>query len=415
MTPQIKSIELARFRGFRDAQRPEFSRLNLIYGENSSGKSALLRIPALLAASRTPGRPGLDLGDMVGRAAFREVQWRGIVPSEADSDMILGIGLSDGSAWRWAFRWLETRALAVIQQVAVTTPDAKVDFERADLTAQDPRDVEYNGPDGPKRLQFDGLIPRTGANALIDQCRDGLASALDGVIWLAAMRQGPTREGTSIGAQGAISGAGEGAAARVAADPKLCTAVSEWFLTHAKRSVRVESLGPDRQRLVLEPAGSLGYAVPFPDAGQGLQQAFPVVVALELLRREGGTLCVEEAEGQLQPRLQRSLAELIIDVLRSQPAASVLLETHSEVFLLAALSAAVKPLSGAVRLYWVETGSDGAATVEDVPLDETGRPTTPRLEQAFATMGVMRRELIQARKPGAQELPAAQEPPARGS
>jgi predicted ATPase len=114
-------------------------------------------------------------------------------------------------------------------------------------------------------------------------------------------------------------------------------------------------------------------------------------------------LCVEEPESHLHPRLQRALAALIVDVLRAQPAASVLLETHSEVFLIAALSAAVGALPDAVRLYWIEAEKDGSATIEDVPLDPQGRPTTPRLEQAFETMGVMRRELIQARKAGAQE------------
>ena len=115
-------------------------------------------------------------------------------------------------------------------------------------------------------------------------------------------------------------------------------------------------------------------------------------------------MCVEEPEGHLHPRLQKGLAELIVDVLTDQPNASVVLETHSELFLVAALAAALKPLAGAVRLLWVETSADGAATVEVIPLDPTGRPTTPRLEQAFATMGAMERDLIQARRAGADEL-----------
>lgn len=402
MAPQIQSIELARYRCFRDAQRPELSRLNLVYGENNAGKSAFLRVPALLAASRTPGRPGLDLGDPVRRAGFREVKWRAL-PNETDSDLVLGVGLSDGSTWRWTFRWLESRAVSAIQQIELVTPDEHAAFERPDLAAQDPRDAEYTGPQGPRRLVFDGIIPRSGANELVDRYRDGLLGALDGVIWLQAMRQAPTREGMPLDAQGDFTASGEGAAARVAADPKLRAAVSAWFREHAQCTVDVESLGSDRRRLVLQPVGAPSYAVPFPDAGEGLQQVFPLVVALEHLRREGGLLCGEEPESHLDPRLQRALAALIVDVLGAQPAASVLLETHSEVFLIAALTAAIKDLSAAVRLYWVETGKDGAATIEDVPLDPEGRPTTPRLEQAFETMGAMRRELIQARRAGAQE------------
>ena len=62
------------------------------------------------------------------------------------------------------------------------------------------------------------------------------------------------------------------------------------------------------------------------------------------------------------------------------------------------ITAAVDGLRGDVRLSWIETGKDGTATIDDIALDADGRPTTPRMEQAFDTMGVMRRELIQARK-----------------
>jgi predicted ATPase len=379
VAPRIQSLELARYRGFRDAQRAELLRLNLVYGENNAGKSAFVRVPALLAASRTPGRAGLDLGEPVRRAGFKEVQWRGPLPDEADPDLVLGVGLSDGATWRWTFRWLDASATSAIQRIELVSGDERADFE------------------APRALGFDGLIPRPGASALMDRHRDGLAGALDGVIWLEAKREAPAREGTPRGSQGAFTGKGEGAAARVVADAKLRSAVSTWFRDHAQCSVEVESLGSDRQRLVLEPPGA-SYAVPFPDAGEGLQQVFPVVAALEHLRREGGLLCVEEPESHLHPRLERALAELIVDVLRAQPAASVLLETHSEVFLIAALKAAVDGLRDDVCLFWIETGNDGAATLDPITLDAEGRPTTPRMEQAFETMGVMRRELFQARK-----------------
>ncbi len=402
--PQIQSIELARYRGFRDAQRMDLARLNLVYGENNSGKSALARISPLLAASRTQGRPGLDLGaDVLRGAGFRELKWRGPLPTDEDSDLVLGVGLSDGSRWRWAFRWLDSWAVAAVQRIDVSTPVGRAEFERPDLASLPPKDAEYMSPLGMRRLVFDGLIPRAGASELLDGCRDGLTSALDGVIWLQAMRQGPFREGTPLGTQGSVTGDGEGASALVLANAALRRNVSEWFRCHARCRVEVESLGADRQRLVLQPIDTNAYAAPFPDVGEGLQQVFPLVVALELLRDKGGLLSVEEPESHLHPRLQRALAALIVDVLSAQPEASVILETHSEVFLMAALRAAVGALSGAVRVHWVESGTDGAARIEVIPLDAEGRPATPRLEQAFDTMGIMRRELLQERRSAVRE------------
>jgi predicted ATPase len=373
----LQSLEFARYRGFRDMHQPQLSRLNLVYGENNAGKSAFVRVPALLAASRTPGRAGLDLGEPVRHAGFKEVQWRGPLPDEADPDLVLGVGLSDGSLWRWTFRWVDMAATSAIQSIELANGSDRLLLETG--------------------LVFDGIIPRAGVDALIDRCRDGLASALDGVIWLEAKREAPSREGTARDAPGALTSTGEGAAALVAADVELRNAVSAWFREHVQCSVEVESLGRDRHRLVLRPSGA-AFDVPFPDAGEGLQQVFAVVTALEHLRREGGLLCVEEPESHLHPRLQRALATLFIDVLVAQPSASVLLETHAEVFLLSALTAAADGLRDAVCLHWVQAEKDGVATIKDIDLDEEGRPTTPLLEQAFDTMGVMRREVIQARR-----------------
>ena len=404
MAPQIQSIELARYRGFRDSQGLFLSRLNLVYGENNAGKSALVRIPPLLAGSRTIGRPGLDLdAPVLRRAGFREVQWRGSLPTDADPDLILGLGLADGATWRWTFRWLDLRSIAVIQRIEIEVQgEEKAEFELIERAGQHPKDADYSGPEGPVRLVFDGLVPRIGASALIDRHREALNEALDGVAWLGATRQGPTREGISRGARGNPFGDGEGASALVLADLPLRKAVSEWFRIHTRHDVEMEALGAEMQRLVLQPVGAVQYDVPFPDAGEGLQQVFPLVVALERLRREGGLLAVEEPESHLHPRLQRALAELVVAVLKSQPSASVLLETHSEVFLIAALRAAAGALPGAVRVHWIAAHDDGAAVIEEVPLDPAGRPTTPRLEQAFETMGVMRRELLQERRAGAR-------------
>ncbi|WP_438038861.1 AAA family ATPase [Sorangium sp. So ce128] len=409
MAPQIQSVEVARYRGFRDAQQWSLGRLTLFYGENNAGKSALLRALPVLAESRTPGRAGLALGDPVRRAAFREVQWRGGVPSGEDDDVVLGLGLSDGTSWKWTFRWLP-RGLAVIQEVAVSQGAEPVVFVRADLEAPDPKDVEYTGTNGAQRLQFDGIIPRPGTHPLVDGCRDGLIGALEGVVWLSATRKAPAREGTAVGAPGFLTGNGEGAAALLLADEHLRAEVSRWFEKHTRHRVTVASLGSELRRLVLDPLQGAAIQIPFPDAGEGLQQVFPVVVALAHLRRAGGTLCVEEPEGHLHPRLQKGLAELIVEVLSEQPSASVVLETHSELFLVAALTAALKPLAGAVRLFWVETSADGLATIESIPLDETGRPTTPRLEQAFATMGAMERDLIQARRSGRDATASSSKP-----
>lgn len=368
MEPRLELLSFARYRAFRDEQHLALGRLTLVYGENNAGKSALLRLPALLKASRMPGEPGLTLLGLLGRpegASFRDMQWRGpLLTTSDDPDLVLGATLGSAT-WRWTLRLDDGKATGKLVDVKVGSTSI----------------TETSG--------FDGLIPPASAPD-VATARGELLHALNGVTWLGSLRTGPPRLGMQRG--------GKGPASQVAADAKLRTAVSGWYERHAKVRIEVEALGSDLERLTLAPMLA-AFAVPFSDAGEGLQHVFPVVTALELLREKGGLLCVEEPESHLHPRLQKALANLIVEVLEAQPAASVMLETHSEIFLLVALKTAVEKLDGgAVRLHWLEADPSGAARVENISLDAAGRPESDRLEQAFAVMGVIRRELLQARR-----------------
>ncbi|MFO0611886.1 MAG: ATP-binding protein [Polyangiaceae bacterium] len=388
MPPPIRALAFARYRGFRDSHRVELGRLNLVYGENNAGKSALVRLPALVGESRTPGTPGLALSGAARGGAFRDVRWRGTT-DDSDPDLSLGLELAGGDAWRWSFRWVR-RSVAVIQRAALARGASTVAIDRDDLEA---RDV-YRKDGVELDPKFDGVVP--GSGVIEDAPRQALVAALKSVIWLEAKREAPSREGFALGEPGEFTSTGEKLAPLVAREHELKKRISEWFARHVGAEVEVEQLGADRQRLVLRRSGA-EFDVPFPDAGEGLQQVFAVVTALEHVRLAGGLLCIEEPESHLHPRLERAVAELMVDVLSTQRSASVLLETHSEIFLAAALTAAVERLKGEVRTFWVDV-HEGASRVEEVPLDAEGRPTTPRFELAFETMGVMRRELLLRRR-----------------
>lgn len=381
--PKIESLHFSRYRCFRDPQSARLSRLSLIYGENNSGKSALIRLPALLADSRMPGQAGLDPASAtLPIASPRQVQWRGALPPEEDPDVELGLTLGDGWRWRWVLEWRDA-----VRNLSVRT------VELVDPTGSP---VELS-----RRGGLNGLVPPTGGSESTDDAIGLLHSLMNRVRWLGAWRVGPSQTGVPVGSGGRVWGDGQHAEAVALADRKLLARVSEFYSAAVRQRVAPESLGPDSERLVLTPSVGASHSAAFSESGSGLQRMFPVVVALELLREQGGLLVVEEPEAHLHPRLQRVLAEYIVDVLASQPGAQVLLETHSEIFLLAALAAAV-PHSGLgpdpVVLHWVDHDNDGSAKVEPIRLHTDGRPETPRLERAFETMGVMRREVIAKRR-----------------
>lgn len=64
-----KSVQIRNFRGFRDADLPDCRRINVVVGENGSGKTALLEA-IFLAAGLSP------------ELALRARQWRGTEPTE---------------------------------------------------------------------------------------------------------------------------------------------------------------------------------------------------------------------------------------------------------------------------------------------------------------------------------------------
>ena len=171
MSTRISALEFARYRGFRDPQSARLGRLNLVYGENNSGKSALVRLPQLLASSRT-GSSGVNLAaPFLKGAGFRDVRWRGALPAEDDPDMVIGVTLSSGARWRWTIRWLDVESTADIRKVEIFENENSTILERQGSS----RGGRYTRSDGTATdVVFDGLLPRTGVDTLFDHHQDSL-------------------------------------------------------------------------------------------------------------------------------------------------------------------------------------------------------------------------------------------------
>lgn len=399
-TPTLTGLSSVRYRCFRDRQEVDLGRLTLVYGENNSGKSALVRLPALLADARKPRTEGLNpdsapLGGFGPRAAL----WRGSLDPSEDRDLILGVRLSSGAAWEWTLEWRDEARELRISRFTMRLPNTEpLVFNRFGFSKGLQGSTVFEGPQGPLTFNFDGLIPPADIHPGETEAREELLTLLSGVSWLTSARKGPPGHGQPIGRSGTIWNDGAGTADLALSNPRLLAAASAFFADSSAIEVVRVSAGVELERLMLRRLDAPDYDVAFPEAGSGFQHAFPVVMALANLRYNGGFLIVEEPEAHLHPRLQRKLAEHMVDVLVDHPTASVLLETHSEIFLIAALGAAIDRLPGKVRLQWIEQLAGGVSTVEPIPLDASGRPTTPAMEHAFDTMGVMRRELIERRR-----------------
>lgn len=401
-----RRLALRRYRCFRDWQNLDLGSLNLVYGVNSAGKSALVRLLPWLAASRQPGTIGPDFSwDGLQGASFGHIEWRGPPPSGAEEEgwwgedppghdpgLAFALGLDCGLTAGWRLRWWTNPETCTIEHLYLDGPEGRWEASRSERPTIRQGRLAYQHGGQSLPMGFSGLLPAGSAGAVWEP----LAEALEETMWLGARRRGPSRHGVVRGARLPLHGDGAGAESMALADPALLQACSTWFEKAAGLSLARGANG-EYDRVLVRRCSPPGPDLSFPDIGEGHQQVFPVVVASEALRQRGGTLVVEEPESHLHPRLQADLAQQLADVLVAQPRAQIILETHAETMLLAALQAAlVRSID--LRLFWVETGDDGAATVRPIPLNHRKQPLDDTLAAAFDTMGVLRRSLLEARQ-----------------
>ena len=118
--------------------------------------------------------------------------------------------------------------------------------------------------------------------------------------------------------------------------------------------------------------------VTLPDVGFGINQILPVIVegADFFTGREGRTLCVEQPEIHLHPRLQANLADLMIANIEGDGEKQWIVETHSELLILR-IQRRIREGNldpSAVSVLYVDPCAHraGGSTITSLGLDENG-------------------------------------------
>jgi predicted ATPase len=121
----------------------------------------------------------------------------------------------------------------------------------------------------------------------------------------------------------------------------------------------------------LSASNDISDMVSIADVGIGVSQVLPVLVAL-LVAEPGQLVYLEQPEIHLHPRAQVGLAEVLANA--ANRGVSVVLETHSELLLLAVQSLVAEGSlsSEKVKLHWFTREKDGVTKVSSAELDEAG-------------------------------------------
>ncbi|MER9482538.1 AAA family ATPase [Mesorhizobium sp. M0494] len=401
----VHAVTFSRYRAFEHKQQLELKPLTLLFGLNSVGKSAALRLLPILAASALHKQRKAAVLDYASpalrEAVFQDLIYNGQVAA----------GLQFGFDWGDVQYDVTLRDLGADGEV-IGEFEAKVDGQAfSGGLADEGRgafEVISNGQASQWKLA--GLRPveadteegKRFAGILCER----LAAFASSVHWLGAVRAAvPRMFELRTSADGRINPDGSGVAEAIrisaAAGDGAADAVSKWLEKACQSTLSFaqsdEAIAFNRRFFPFNVITAAGRHIAVRDVGEGIAQALPVVMLCHqaLLGQLGDNaiLAFEQPELHLHPAASVHLADEIIDCIAKGSNARHVIETHAESMLLSVqigiVEKRVRPQD--VIVYWVSADENGTS-LRPITFDEEG----------FAVggwpQGVFRETLDQARR-----------------
>lgn len=406
---ELTGLSFQNYKAFPGKGSIEIRPLTILIGRNSSGKSAIARLPLLLAASfseRAQAPLELEVEGVDFGASFVDL----IHKRRPHGAIGLGATIEDGDErWKvWArVQHFSELMVQVVSELHFELPyigkvslhwvgtDPLEDPPRYRITWEDEPPQEHpislRGLRPDWRLEHVSGIPRNMPLQLAEVEKSAaqilgatsIATLLDGIRYLGPFREAPQRAYRYPGGLPETVGrSGANAPALLGADAlrrggTVLEAVSAWY----RDKLGGWPLGVERQgetfSLVLRSPDEPTVMVNLADVGTGLSQVLPIVVQrlFESITGKGhGLEIVEQPELHLHPGAHGDLADLYIEAAR-QGASRFLIETHSENFLLRVrrrvAEGALDP--DLVRIYWIDDEQQpGSSRVVPIDVLRTG-------------------------------------------
>jgi len=393
----IHSFEVHNYKGFRDHQPVELARLTLFYGENSSGKSALLRLLPWISESMADFRPGPVLDGAVGREAL----WSDLAHISAQRHPInVTVRWAAGHAARWAFRGGALPGSCELKSIVLGGPERLWHLS-------DDGDGSWQGA----IPSVNGLLPSADEAVWNDRIGVDRSQFKLDVQWLQGIRAAiPRVEKGLASPPGALSNAGDGVARFLYQWDRLARSENEKlalefvlaFFRQVGFELRTTDVAPGFFRLDVAPIANPSATINLVDTGEGLTQVLAPLVAMARAAYGLGppVVCLEQPELHLHTDAQRALAISIADA--SVAGAQIVIETHSEVLLAATQLAIATERSGIaasdVALYWVARRGEPVSIARRVEFDARGQVGGSWPIDAFGDLLQLKSELLQAQR-----------------
>jgi hypothetical protein len=395
----LRSLTIERYKCFERRQTIELRPLTVLLGRNNSGKSALTRLPLLLATGmQATSEAPIDLEatsvDVAGD--FTDL----IFGQRPHGNILFGqtfdLGGLGEAAVESVVQHVDEYQTQVVSSFSLKVGGQALALQWDYESARQPR-WNYLAPAAeagkPSAVRFRGLLPANHTNSEVrhiaeigrfffNHALQGIHDEFPSIRYVGPFRERPARlYRLPARAPRDVGAAGENAPGVLADDISRrngkILAVTNRLL---RRYLPEWTIQVDRQNtlysLVLVTTGDTAIRVNLADTGTGVAQVLPILVQRAMDKyqppKQPVLEIVEQPELHLHPAAHAALADLYIDGTR-QPSSRFVVETHSETFVLRIrrriAEGRLDPAD--VGLYFVD--HDGrAARIRRIELDELG-------------------------------------------
>lgn len=327
----INKIYFKNYKSFKDRQELELKPITILIGKNSSGKSAVAKLPTLIEGSLSGNfeDPLLTTNNEVELGAeFRDlVHGRDIGSLEFTLECLenkLTVEVTSG------FKESD------LPRIRKWVLNDEFDFKYDDLNKSYYNDID----EGDFNCAFSGF----NLELLFDKSKDGSSEDVidlsdKGITlktnYIGPFRETPNRTYSSIGNSKTqkVGNKGENAYQILISDylyndSKLLNKVSEWYRNNFDGwSIEINTQSKPDYKVELSRAKPQ-FNVNIRDVGQGMSQALPLVVSAFLNQKEEVLTIIEQPELHLHPAAHGDLAELFAESTKNSKS-KFLIETHS--------------------------------------------------------------------------------------
>lgn len=392
----LQCISIAGYKAYPQSVEINLKPITLLYGENSTGKSSLMRIlPLIQETLKNPSSAPLTLSENLTKSAnladlFSKFRDDGVIELKLYFEGAEG---AEGAqtAVEYKLKSLE-RGGVVLLEFSLSAPEKSLHVE-LDLTLLDNgvlRYIDYATKSEIVGLAFDGVIPRVNeSDAALSLTVDYIASLLSEIrcYWLAPLRRGIPRISRVRKNMADIGAFGEGCVDVLYEDFRLngpvFQEVSKWFVDNCSASLQVvqgaHEFG-ELAGLALVRQGATPVRIPLEDCGEGITQVLPVLVLVALAKygRLGNNpvIVLEHPDLHLHSNAHYDIIRAISEAAASQYKPRFLLESHAESVLVATqLHVANGEIAAKnVSAIHVSETNSGSSAVQLVEFDSNGSP-----------------------------------------